>query len=575
MLQSLMIKNIALIDNLTIDLSNGFNVLTGETGAGKSLIIDSIALLLGEKADKSLISYGENFASVEAVFYTNSEEVLSRLEEFGLDKENTIIIYRKLSKDGRNECRVNGKSFTLSMLKAITSPLMDLHGQFQHQELLKNSCQLETLDNFGGEELLKAKSEYKAVYQKLRDIKKQLKSFNFDSKDREKLLDLYSYQINEIEEANFSNGEEETLKEFRMKVLNQEKIAGALLKASSFLTGDGMGAGVRDLVKRAEHEIQDIAKYMPENEELANRISSIRIELDDIIETIDSQKDNLDFDEYTAIENERRLDLLTSLKKKYGDSILEINEYLEKIKTEQEKLQNSAEIVEKLEKEEQITRNELILKAEALSKLRQEKAKVFEEKVINELRELSMKSSKFEIGFAELDENLCDETGFDHIEFMFTANSGQPLKPLCKVASGGEMSRFMLAVKNIIADIDGIGTMIFDEIDTGISGDTANVLAEKLAEIGKSHQVICVTHLAQVASHGKNHYFISKSEEDGKTRTSLRLLDDEGRICEIARIIGGAVSDFSKSHAKLMLEAGKKYNSWLHNFINLSKTTLI
>lgn len=559
MLQSLTIKNIALIDSLTIDLSSGFNVLTGETGAGKSLIIDSIALLLGEKADKSLISYGENFASVEAVFETTSEDVLSKLEEYGLERENTIVIYRKLSQDGKNECRVNGKSFTLSMLKSITAPLMDLHGQFQHQELLKNSCQLMTLDNFGGEELLKIKNEYKEIYLKLKDIKKQLKSFNFDSKDREKLLDLYAYQINEIEEANFKDGEEEELKEFRMKVLNQEKIATSLSRATMVLSGDG-SFGVLDSIKRCEHEVLDTTKYMPENEELVNRISSLRIEIDDIVETLEDQKNNLDFDDYLAAENEKRLDLLVSLKKKYGDNISEINNYLESIRKEYEKLQNSAEIVEKLEKELEITQNKLILKSQQLSKIRQEKSQKFKEKVIIELRELSMKGAKFEIAFESLDEETCDDTGFDKIEFLFTANSGQPLKPLNKVASGGEMSRFMLAVKNIIADIDGIDTMIFDEIDTGISGDTANVLAQKLAEIGKLHQVICVTHLAQVASYGKNHYFISKADVDGKTKTALTLLEDEGRVCEIARIIGGTVSDFSKSHAKLMLEAGKNYN---------------
>ena len=561
MLQSLTIKNIALIDNLTIDLSSGFNVLTGETGAGKSLIIDSIALLLGEKADKSLISYGESFASVEAVFETNSEEVLYKIEDFGLERENTIIIYRKLSQDGKNECRVNGKSFTLSMLKSISSPLMDLHGQFQHQELLKNSCQLNTLDNFGGNEILKIKEEYKALFFELKEIKKQLKSFNFDSKDREKLLDLYSYQINEIEEANFKDGEEENLKEFRMKVLNQEKIAALLDRATSYLSGDNGAFGVIDAIKRSEREIQDSLKYMPENEEISNRISSVRIELDDIIETLEEQKNRLDFDEYSAAENEKRLDLLTSLKKKYGDNISEINLYLNNIKIEYEKLQNSAEIVEKLEKDAENVRNKLILKAEELSSLRKEKAKIFEEKVLIQLNELSMKGSSFEIEFRQFDEAFADETGFDKIEFMFSANSGQPKKPLTKVASGGEMSRFMLAVKNIIADIDGIETMIFDEIDTGISGDTANVLAQKLAEIGRFHQVICVTHLAQVASFGKNHYYISKSTQDDKTRTSLTLLEDEGRICEIARIIGGTVSDFSKSHAKLMLEAGKKYNN--------------
>lgn len=559
MLQSLTIKNIALIDNLTIELNNGFNVLTGETGAGKSLIIDSLALLLGEKADKSLISYGTDFASVEAVFTTNSEDVLNRLEEFGLERENTIIIYRKLSHDGRNECRVNGKSFTLSMLKSITSPLMDLHGQFQHQELLKETNQLETLDAFGGVEIAKAKNEYKEVYYKLKSIKKQLASFNFDSRDREKLLDLYSYQINEIEEANFAIGEEETLKEFRVKVLNQEKIALSLDRISSYFGGGSSEYGLVDLVKKCDYEFSEILKYLPENEELASRISSVRYELEDIADSVESIKEGLYYDEYSAQENEKRLDLLTSLKKKYGANITEINAYLQSIKIEYDKLVNSAELVEKLEKEREQIAAELIEKAGALTCLRKKYAESFELKVKNELSELSMKSAKFRIDFVATNEDVADDTGFDKIQFMFTANAGQPLKPLNKVASGGEMSRFMLAVKNITADIDGVDTMIFDEIDTGISGDTANVLAMKLAKIGKSHQVVCVTHLAQVASFGTNHFYISKSEENGKTKTSLKLLDDEGRINEIARIIGGSVSEFSVGHARLMLQAGKNF----------------
>ena len=559
MLQSLTIKNIALIDNLTIELNGGFNVLTGETGAGKSLIIDSLALLLGEKADKSLISYGTDFASVEAVFTTNSEFVLNRLEEFGLERENTIVIFRKLSLDGRNECRVNGKSFTLSMLKTITAPLMDLHGQFQHQELLKETHQLATLDDFGGKEIAKAKNEYREVFYKLKSIKKQLSSFNFDSRDREKLLDLYSYQINEIEEANFADGEEETLKELRMKVLNQEKIAMSLDRISSYLNGGGSGYGIVDLIKKADNEFSEVTRYLSGNEETAGRLSSARYELEDLVSTIESIKDDLVYDEYAAQENEKRLDLLTSLKKKYGANIPEINAYLDNIKNEYDKLVNSAELVEKLEAEKESVTNLLIEKAGILTNLRKQYAVIFENKVTNELAELSMKSARFKINFVQTDVESSDETGFDKIEFMFTANAGQPLKPLNKVASGGEMSRFMLAVKNITADIDGVDTMIFDEIDTGISGDTANVLAMKLASIGKSHQVVCVTHLAQVASFGSNHFYISKSEQNGKTKTNLTLLDDEGRVKEIARIIGGSVSDFSVGHARLMLQAGKNF----------------
>lgn len=558
MLQSLTIKNIALIDNLTIELENGFNILTGETGAGKSLIIDSLSLLLGEKADKSLISYGETFASVEAVFYTELESVLAKLEEFGLEKENMIIITRKISSDGKNECRVNGKAFTLSMLKTITAPLMDLHGQFQHQEILKQSNQLETLDDFGGDKIKTEKQAYQKLFFEIKNIKKQLSEFNFDGENKERMLDLYRYQIDEIEQANFFEGEEEQLKEFRMKVLNQEKIMASLSQLSSYFDGGEEGNGITSLIKRCDYEFNDVIKYLPDQNELADRISSVRYEIQDIAETLNDLKDNLTFDEEEAEKNEKRLDLLVLFKKKYGANIHEINEYLKSIKLEYEKMQNSSEIVEKLEAELKVLTNKIIEQAEKLTKIRKSCAKSFEEMVKKELSELSMKGAEFKINFESLDETSFDETGFDRIEFLFTANAGQPLKPLSKVASGGEMSRFMLAVKNITADTDQVDTMIFDEIDTGISGETANILAVKLAKIGKKHQVICVTHLAQVASFGDSHFFISKSVYEGKTKTSLKILNEDERISEIARIIGGEISDYSLSHAKLMLENAKK-----------------
>lgn len=559
MLNSLTINNIALIDNLTIDLGNGFNVLTGETGAGKSLIIDSLSLLLGEKADKDLISYGEQFASVEAVFYTELDSVLEKLEEYGLERENTIIISRKISIDGKNECRVNGKQFTLSMLKSITAPLMDLHGQFQHQEILKQSNQLETLDDFGGDELKAKKNEYKKIYLQLKDIKKQLSKFSFDGENKDRMLDLYKYQIDEIEQANFVDGEEEELKDFRMKVLNQEKIISSISKILNIFNGNEEGEiGVVDLIKRCDYEFGELTRYLPDQEELASRLSSARYEIQDISESIEEIKDNLVFDPDEAEKNEKRLDLLTSLKKKYGSSISEINNYLEKIKVEYNNIVDSEQIVKKLEKEKENLVIQLKEQAEVLTKLRKKYALSFEERVKVELSELSMKGADFKINFATLSEENCDETGFDKVEFLFSANTGQPLKPLSKVVSGGEMSRFMLAIKSITADTDKVDTMVFDEIDTGISGETANVLAYKLAKIGKKHQVICITHLAQVACFGKIHYYISKSVQNGKTKTTLKCLTEEERVKEIARIIGGEISDFSLNHSRLMLENAKK-----------------
>jgi DNA repair protein RecN (Recombination protein N) len=338
--------------------------------------------------------------------------------------------------------------------------------------------------------------------------------------------------------------------------LNQEKIIDSLKRGSSYF-GD---SGLVYQIKRLEREFDDVVKYLPEKQDVLDRISSLKYEIEDVESEIEGVSESLYFDEFSAIENEKRLDLLSSLKKKYGSTIDEINLYLDKVKVDYEKLQNSAEIVEKLEKERENLTILLKNKAIELTEKRKEVALIFTQKVKENLVELSMKNAKFEIVFGELDETNCDETGFDKIEFMFTANSGQPLKPLSKVASGGEMSRFMLSVKNVTADIVSVDTMIFDEIDTGISGDTANALAVKLASIGKNHQVICVTHLAQVASFGVSHFFISKFDDNGRTKTQLELLSSEKRISEIARLIGGNISDFSLSHAKLMLESGFNFN---------------
>ncbi len=555
MLLSLTIKNIALIDNLTVDLFGGFNVLTGETGAGKSLIVDSLALLLGEKADRGLISYGETFASVEAVFETDLPEVLDKLEEFGLERENQIIISRKLSLDGKNECRVNGKSFTLSMLKALTSPLMDLHGQFEHQELLKETYQLFTLDELGGSEILKAKNEYKDAFLKLKQVTNELNSLGFDSKDRERLLDLYSYQIKEIEDANFQVGEEEQLKEFRSMVLNQEKIASSISRLETFFEGGGGAMGLVELSKKCDLELSEVARFLPEQSELSSRMSSLKYEIIDLAESVSAIGKSLEFDEYSAKENEERLDTLSLLKKKYGATVEEINEYLKNAKTEYERLLNSAETMARLEAEKVQFRSILDEKALVLSHLRKKIAENFKQKLVLELEELAMKNAEFDIIF-DTDFRNATELGYDKIQFMFSANSGQPMRPLSKVASGGEMSRFMLAVKNLTADTDRIGTMVFDEIDSGISGETANLLAKKLAKIGERHQVICVTHLPQVASFGNVHFFISKTN-NGKVKTTIERLSGERRVQEIARLIGGTVSEFSLSHARLMLEEGK------------------
>jgi len=564
MLSSLTIQNIALIDNLTIDLSEGLNCLTGETGAGKSLIIDSLSLLLGERADKGLISYGKDYAFVEAVFNTQNESVIKSLEDFGLEKENTIIISRKIQTNGKNECRVNGKMFTLSMLKKITTPLMDLHGQFEHQTLLSPVNHIKVLDNYNKDAITNYLIDFKNIFNQLKDVNRRLSGFETNVSERARLIDLYKFQIDEIESANFKHGEEEELKEFRVRVLSQEKILSSIKNALELAEGGGYGgSSIGSLLGRLSSEISSISNYLSELKEVSERLDGVKFEILDIIDNLESIKDNLYFNEFEAEENEKRLDLLSSLKKKYGNSIDEINDYLYKVKIEYKELINSEEIVEELQKVKIDLENKLLIAGKELSKARKEIAIQFEKNMIDELISLGMKDARFKVDFKSLDIDYATENGLDSVEFLFCANAGQVLMPLSKVASGGEMSRLMLSIKNITGNGFGVETMVFDEIDTGVSGHIAGVLAEKLSSIAIGRQVICVTHLAQIASYGHAHFFIQKNTINDKAITSVKELNEYERIEEVARLIGGKLSEHSLTHAKEMIAEGKEFKEKL------------
>lgn len=560
MLERLSIKNIALIREQTIEFSEGLNVLTGETGAGKSLIIDSLSLLLGEKADKSLITHGETFATVEAVFSNLSENVLNILEEFGLEREDTLIVSRKISVDGKNECRVNGVSFTLSMLKKLSAPLMDLHGQFEHQNLLKVSKHIEILDLFGGNEIAKILEDYRILFSKYESNQAELRSLVTNDQERERLIDLYSYQIQEIDNAVFYDGEEEELKQMRNQILHSEKILETLQNTVLLGKGDGYEySGVLETIKKMQNMLSTICEYSENISSEIERIESLKIELEDIVETLNDIKENMYFDEQKAKQNEDRLDLLSSLKKKYGSTIEEMNTYRNQKQTELENLLNSKTRVFELKKEQAMIEEKLLIVANELSQKRKENAIRMQKQVTEELKSLGMKSASFVIDIQNLGIENRNINGFDKVEFMFSANLGEEVKPLKAVASGGEMSRFMLAVKNITAKIEGIETLIFDEIDTGVSGMMALVLGQKLCNVSKFAQVICVTHLAQVASYGKTHFEISKSEANGRTFTHVKSLSREERLKEIARLISGVATQNSLSSAEELLKKAEDF----------------
>lgn len=556
MLERLTIKNIALIRSQAIEFGNGLNVLTGETGAGKSLIIDSLSLLLGEKADKSLITTGENVAVVEAVFKNLSTNVKSILKDFDIEDEDILIISRKISNDGKNECRVNGTTFSLNMLKKLAAPLMDLHGQFEHQNLMKVQNHILVLDKFGGKDLLNFVDKYKELNRKLINIEDELNSLTADDFERQKLIDLYRFQMDEISDAGFVDGEEETLKDFRNQVLHQEKIVDTLNSVNTLLIGDGYEvSGVKEVIKKAENMLSNVAAYSKDLEDYVSRLNSARIELEDIGDSLADKLDNMYIDEAKAKQNEERLDLLSSMKKKYGNDIRAINEYYEKISVIYDGLINSEDRIKQLKIEKQNVSDQIIKIANQLSQMRKNAAISFESAVKNEIKELGMKSADFVVNFENLSLDNRNDNGFDKVEFMFSANLGEPVKPLKNVASGGEMSRLMLGIKNITAKLDGIGTLIFDEIDTGVSGHNALTLAQKLSFVSRYSQVICVTHLAQVASFGDNNFLIQKFEGEGKTTTSVDLLNKTGCINEVARLVSGKITENSLRSAEEMIEA--------------------
>lgn len=560
MLERLTINNIALIHSQTIEFTDGLNVLTGETGAGKSLIIDSLSLLLGEKADKTLISRGEKIASVEAVFSCIPDNVKEIMVDLGLEEDDTLIISRKISAEGKNECRVNGNSFTLSMLKRLTVPLMDLHGQFEHQNLLKVSNHLNILDLYGGAKIEGLKNNYLTVLNEYKLILEELEGFTIDDEERNRLIELYGYQMQEIDDAAFYEGEEEDLKNYRNQVLHQEKIIEAINGAIKIASGDGYEyTGAVEGVKKISVLLNSIVPYMNQMSILADRVESIKIDLEDLSSDLEGVLDDIYFDEQKAKENEERLDLLSSFKKKYGFDIPAINAYREKIGIEYDKLVNSYERVAGLKSMREKTQEVLVEKAKELTLERKKVAKDFEKMVKEELVQLGMKSANFVVDFKDLDVGSLNSAGLDKVEFMFSANLGEVVKPLKDVASGGEMSRFMLAVKNITAKIEGIGTLVFDEIDTGVSGHIALVLAEKLGNVAQMAQVICVTHLAQIASFGKTHFFIEKREQDGRTITEVKVISKEDRVKEIARLISGNITESSLKHSQEMLEAGENF----------------
>lgn len=564
MLLKLSIDNIALIDRLELDLSSGLNILSGETGAGKSIIIDSLNFVLGERADKSLIRYGTDFAVVQAVFddYITSS-VQQYLDDVGIDAEDVLIIRRKMSVDGKNECRINGRVTTLSILKGLTELLVDIHGQHEHQSLLKSCNHIRLLDSMGEGKIANALHDVKEAHKDYRSLLDELSRFG-DSDERLRKLDVLFYQINEIENANIQDGEEEELLAMRKKIRNMEKILSALEGSISILEGydnHSVSAQIKDVTQL----LNSISSYDEDVLDISNRLDSAKLEISDISNTLKGLLDKLDFDSRTAEKIEQRLDIVRNIIRKYGGSFESLSDFLSHAKEEYDILSNAGETVEILQKNIAKSRDILLEKAKVLTEFRKEYAVIFESKITKELEDLGMGGSTFKVDIdttTDIDE--ISSNGADRVEFLISPNKGEPLKPLAKIISGGEMSRFMLALKNIVAGLDGIQTMVFDEIDTGISGNISQVVSQKMCNISRDRQVIAVTHMPSLAAMADSHYLIAKHESDGKTLTSITLLDDDTN--EVARLIGGNdYSQFAVPHALEMKSWAKRYKQSLSN----------
>jgi len=543
MVSTLHIKNIGIIDDLSIDLNQGFNVLSGETGAGKTLIIDSIEIISGGRFSKDMIRKGEEYSFVELNLYMPENEIAI---------DGNIIITREVHSNGRNSCKINGRLVTVTELKEFMKKIIDIHGQHDNQTLLDSSSHVELLDNFSGEELIKIKNEYKIKFAKYNKIKNELKQNYGDEKEKQRKIDLLKYQLNEIEKSNLKKDEDVELEEKRKLILNSEKISENVSEAYEMLDTNAIDS--INIAIRAFEKIENIdekySKYL-------NQLKNVYYDLQELSRDISSLKDDVYFDEEERNEIEQRLDLIFSLKRKYGNSIEEILNYKDELDEEIEKIENSEEYILGLKYELSRLEEQMIELAQKMSKIREENAKTLSKNINKELIDLEMKNAKINVKVSYLDENRFNANGLNNVSFLIQTNIGEEEKELVKIASGGEMSRIMLAIKTVLADVDEVPVLIFDEIDTGISGKAAKAVGEKIKQIAKTHQVLCVTHLAPIAAKGDYNYYICKNVYEGKTKTNITLLRDENDILkEIARINAGEVTELGLEHAKELRKCG-------------------
>lgn len=533
MISFLHIKNIGIIEDLNIDFNEGLNVLTGETGAGKTLIIDSLQIISGGRFSKSMIRKGENNAFVELCIYApNNEKSI----------DGNIILSREVNMSGKNMCKINGRMVTVNELKEFMSNFIEIHGQNDNQELLSNKKHLNYLDGFIGNKILEIKKEYKLLYEKYCQINKELEKNYGDDKERQRKLDLLKYQKDEIEKANLKLNEEEELEEKRKIILNSEKLAENLRNAESAICDNSID-GVSFAIKSFE-KIEYIDKKY---EKITNDLKNIYYDLQEISRDISNYNQEIDFDENEREYIEERLSVIYTLKRKYGNTIEEILKYNMELEKDIKHIENLEEYINELKKEKKELENKMQTLCENMHTVRNNSAEELSKNINKELEELEMKNAKINIHVDYTNEFL--KTGKDIVTFYITTNLGEDEKELSKIASGGEMSRTMLAIKKVLAETDMIPILVFDEIDTGISGKAANSVAQKLKTIAKSHQIMCISHLPNIAAVADYNYYISKKVINQRTTTSVKLLKEEEVVKEIARISSGEINEISLQYA--------------------------
>ncbi len=566
MLRELHIKNVAVIEEVTIEFNNGFQALTGETGAGKSILIDSINMALGGRGNRELIRTGAEFASVDLAFEIEEKETIERLEELGIDCEDFMVaISRRIFPDGKSKCHINGRLTPLNVVKEAGELLLTIHGQNDNQSILSPKSHIRFVDEYAGAGALL--DEYKEQYDLLKKIKASLKELDTDESEKERLVELLSFQINEIEGAKLKAGEEDELLERRKFLQNAEQIAESAGGAYYALHGsDESNNGACDAVGDALRRLEMVREYDARLDGFYNTLSSVMADMEDVTYELRSYIGDVDYSQAELDATEERLSVIADLKRKYGQSIEQILEFAKNSRARLETIEKSdekrAELLQSLTDETK----KLTEISGRLTKLRMDAAIRLQESVMNELLDLDMQKMRFSVSVSPLTDEAGEvkftSDGCDCVEFLISANPGEELKPLSKIASGGEMSRIMLAIKSVLSDTDNVETLIFDEIDTGVSGRAAQKIAEKMGMLAKKRQLLCITHLAQIAAMADHHYLIEKTSGEDTTRTNVCEVSGEERITELARIIGGVmVTELTASAAREMLDMAAEYKS--------------